>query len=226
MIKVNTHYNIGENSSLGTGFNFLASYDKVYVIDNHLAAFWCWLKIPFDKPYKLIHVDQHYDCSSIYENTEALINSIDWRNLKLEELSNIYFDKELERPLLTWDNYICSFYQLRPSFFEMAYFFTHGVGDFDYLGKSENYDFEQIYNFKFTSGTNYLLNLDIDIFFSNDFKRVQFSEPDIKRMGKWINKNILKFEQIIICLSPELCGGWSNSKKMANLILNEIGYKM
>src|SRR5260370_30427902 len=42
--------------------NFLWKHDNVYVMDNHRAALWCWLReIDLRKPHSLFHIDRHYD---------------------------------------------------------------------------------------------------------------------------------------------------------------------
>ncbi len=42
--------------------NFLFNNGKFYIMDNHLAAAWCWLqKIDTSKRYGLFHIDRHYD---------------------------------------------------------------------------------------------------------------------------------------------------------------------
>lgn len=41
---------------------FLWNSDKVYVMDNHLAAAWCWMqKCNEDVRYKFLHIDRHND---------------------------------------------------------------------------------------------------------------------------------------------------------------------
>ena len=61
--------------------NFLFNNGKFYIMDNHLAAAWCWLqKIDTSKRYGLFHIDRHYDLLNnltddfIAENRSELIN--------------------------------------------------------------------------------------------------------------------------------------------------------
>ena len=52
--------------------NFLFNNGKFYIMDNHLAAAWCWLqKIDTSKRYGLFHIDRHYDLLKV-----SSINSI------------------------------------------------------------------------------------------------------------------------------------------------------
>lgn len=227
MKTIKTLYNLGENFAMGTRFNFMANMKSLYVIDNHLAAFWCWLKLSKNTSYKLIHVDQHYDCCKIFDNTEELLKSIQWDKIKIEGITEVTFnDGDMPRQLLTWDNYICYFHELNPLLFEDAYFFTHGVGDFQYKGRNKRFEFEEIYDLNFLPNSKYLLNLDIDVFFKEDIEEQAYSDIEIIKFGKWLSSNFDNFDQVILCLSPEMCGDWSNSKRIAELILNEIGYKL
>lgn len=42
--------------------NFLYNSGKFYIMDNHLAAAWCWIqKIQSNQNYGLFHIDKHYD---------------------------------------------------------------------------------------------------------------------------------------------------------------------
>ena len=51
-------------------------------MDNHLAAIWCWDKLPKDKNITLVHIDAHYDlgCSPtgtpIFQNIEYSTTNI------------------------------------------------------------------------------------------------------------------------------------------------------
>lgn len=46
--------------------------DKVYVMDNHRDAAWCWLqKCQTEERYNFMHIDQHYDLLDSYYS-EAL----------------------------------------------------------------------------------------------------------------------------------------------------------
>lgn len=47
-----------------TGVNFLFKHDKIYVMDNHLCAGWCWLQhTDLSRKYNFVHIDYHYDLS-------------------------------------------------------------------------------------------------------------------------------------------------------------------
>ena len=54
--------NLGQNRSYNDELNFLAKTGKIYIMDNHLAAFYCWCKeVDLSKDYALLHIDRHHD---------------------------------------------------------------------------------------------------------------------------------------------------------------------
>lgn len=75
--------------------NFLFNNDKFYIMDNHLAAAWCWSqKIDTSKKYGLFHIDRHYDLLNnltldfITKNRNALINNDFSCYLSLKDSTN------------------------------------------------------------------------------------------------------------------------------------------
>lgn len=75
--------------------NFLFNNGKFYIMDNHLAAAWCWLqKIDTSKRYGLFHIDRHYDLLNnltddfIAENRSELINKDFFFYLSLKDNMN------------------------------------------------------------------------------------------------------------------------------------------
>lgn len=135
-------------------------------------------------------------------------------------------EESFNRQVLFWDNYICCFHTFNPTFFDTIYFYTHGVGDFEYEGHNEQFNYEKIFEFNFDNNSEYLLSLDLDVFFEDEWNRQIYSDIKIKKLANWLNTNQDKFKQIVICLTPDLCEGWPNSKRIANIILNEIDYKL
>ncbi|MFP9097729.1 UPF0489 family protein [Flavobacterium sp. RHBU_24] len=63
---------LGESGSVAT--NFLYKSGKVYVMDNHRCASWCWLQeIDTDKEYNYLHIDRHYDLCESPEEVDAVV---------------------------------------------------------------------------------------------------------------------------------------------------------
>jgi len=44
------------------GLSFLWQEDKIYIMDNHRAALWCWIhSIRPNIKYSIFHIDAHHD---------------------------------------------------------------------------------------------------------------------------------------------------------------------
>ena len=57
--------NYYEQPSSFSGGVMLWKNEKVYVMDNHLSAAWCWLQSCDSKAeYNFMHIDMHYDLLS------------------------------------------------------------------------------------------------------------------------------------------------------------------
>ena len=75
---------------------------------------------------------------------------------------------------------------------------------------------------------NWILNLDIDYFVEaagGEYKQI-FTDDYIRNVGKWIKKHFDKFHQILIALSPECCGNWEQSLRIANTLLEPLDIKI
>ncbi len=107
--------------------NFLFNNGKFYIMDNHLAAAWCWLqKIDTSKRYGLFHIDNHYDLLNnltddfIAENRSELINKDFFFYLSLKDNMN--------NQAIRYDNYIDAFNKLHPNLLQQIYYATHKDG--------------------------------------------------------------------------------------------------
>lgn len=96
--------------------NFLFNNGKFYIMDNHLAAAWCWLqKIDTSKRYGLFHIDRHYDLLNnltddfIAENRSELINKDFFFYLSLKDNMN--------NQAIRYDNYIVLLTNYTPIFY-------------------------------------------------------------------------------------------------------------
>ena len=91
--------------------NLLYNVDKFYIMDNHLAAAWCWVqKIDQSKRYGLFHIDRHYDIlnnlgdNCINENRDILTSN---------DFNTYYsLNGDYDMPIMSFDNYIDTFNRL------------------------------------------------------------------------------------------------------------------
>ncbi|MCB0515617.1 MAG: hypothetical protein KDD49_06085, partial [Bacteroidetes bacterium] len=108
------------------------------------------------------------------------------------------------------------------------YFITHQTTQFNYKWRI----FNELTIFGLIKHhlieKNVILNIDIDFFFFENNKGEiyeAFSDILITDFSKWFTNNKKKFKLVIIALSPECCGGWTQANKMfkkifPNLALN------
>lgn len=205
--------------------NFLYNDDKVYIMDNHLCAIWCWeQKINPELKYGLFHIDRHYDLQNnlkedfLIKNKERIIgnNFSDF----LLCIDNENYDK------LRYDNYIDAFCKLHPNLIKYVYFATHEDGSNETgtsLGHIENYKsplWELPQNIDFwidncTQVNRWILNLDIDFFYQDlgdESSNYQFlTNKYIRNLCEGIKAAYPKIDVVTIALSPEFCGGWGNA---------------
>lgn len=224
----------GRNTSTHYNLNLLFQNGKTYIMDNHLAASWCWLqKIDVEKQYNLLHIDRHYDLlqSQIDWWIEALQEqNIDLKTISITDLLAIkYSHKEMPTsdsyPLFRWDNYLTIFNWLYPNIIASTTFATHKDGDT--LEELEMYEpeiYELQENLSYWINSNnekkWIVNLDIDYFFTDyDDRHFQFlTDEYVLKIAEEIKKSWENIEVLTIALSPELCGGWNNAVRVAKLI--------
>ena len=244
---------ITKKSSFDVHLNFLWKSDALplYIMDNHLAAAWCWMQECNPKErYNFIHIDRHNDLGAlapfscykhIKENPHLSID--EYTGLRNPE------QKEFDRPAFTWDNYINQTIQLFPDWFRKCVYATHKpLNDSerkmnlgcnvieemrpfnipDYLnGELEIDQFDRL---KIEAGgeqpTKWIVNLDLDYFFysyGDDGMKRLMTDEYIRTLAAVMKRNLGRIEVITVALSPECCGGWENALGTAmKLIRNEF----
>ena len=228
-------YNPSQNNDGVHDLGFLYKADKVYIMDNHMAAAWCWLnKLDVAKKYNFFHIDRHYD----------LINNESPQHLKSLEISNKlniedYITLQVEntcaacnKQLFRYDNYIMHLFYLLPNLFRQKNFATHNDGsiperfDIDYAISVDSLPKEFDYQIEYNQGDNWILNLDIDYFFTdlNSTEYIQFLDEEyIDALCRSILKVYNKIDVITIAMSPYFCNGWTNSKRITERITKNLG---
>lgn len=222
----------GRNNTSSCYLNLLWNENKIYVMDNHLIASWCWLrKIDLTKEYSLVHIDRHYDYYDTYGNPTPWDQWIKASfNLQQASLSEANFKDNLEETnslkseVLLYDNYINVFEDLHPGTLTEFQFFTHQENSYNLGCKASKINegtFEELMNSKFdTVNKNYILNLDLDYFCkSDDF--IMDSNDVINNVAKLIKDNIDAFEVITIAMSPDFFtskgSDWEEAKRVLKL---------
>ena len=226
---------------------------KVYVMDNHLSAAWCWLQScdPLKK-YNFMHIDRHYDMLDCFydEDLEPLRKN---PHMQYDEFKSLMSTKGEAFEVFRWDNYIMATFYLRPDWFNTNIFLTHKEGsktggwrdkslptlreddplyiDFHIsqdIGEPSEY--LDIFN-----GDNHklpwIVNLDLDVFYTRHTPHIQLhSDEYIRFIARLLNDNMHNIQVLTIALSPECLAGeelkdnWNNAFRILKIMSEEIEY--
>jgi hypothetical protein len=220
--------NNGKQKSLGENLNYFAQTDNIYIMDNHLAALWCWDKLTKDKNITLVHIDAHYDLGESPPGG-SIYQTLDLTTIPVNKLTD--YKHGMGYCHFLWDNYIHVFNDKHPKLINEFISITHRLGN---LSELEGVSFDEcdIWHLDSTlcweTENQKILNIDIDYFFKQDYETnfELFSDQTVNFFSNWLLKNKDKFDIITIALSPECCGSWENSINMANKILNSLDIKI
>ncbi len=226
----------GRNASLSTKLNFLFRHENIYVMDNHRAALWCWMKhISPEKRYSLFHIDAHYDARSV-KDAPWLASVPDLTSITLAEYLEFGKGKESAEkwPLIAWDNYLSLFFEKFPATLAECFLATHQMGDPPEPYVKHEHMIPKIFSENLPSfledyhNDGWILNLDIDYFFCKSGEKYipMFSEAFIDSFIEAVAEVIRKGQLICmtIALSPECCGGWHASEAMCSRITSGLGF--
>lgn len=226
----------GRNISGAYNQNLLWQDGSVYVMDNHRAAMWCWLRhVDPDQPHSIMHIDRHYD--TLYSQMDTWLKALpSLQGLSIQQYLDVPY-KGLcmdEIPIIRWDNYLSIYLELFAANIAVLKSITHHDGDvprFQKLMKAELWELPA--NFKYWIRyyqTPWILNIDLDVFFCDgeDATAVRLVDDSfITDLARDIRKmrDEGRIGVITICLTPDdnLTGGWEETLRLAKLMCHEIG---
>lgn len=215
----------GRRHSGATAQNFLWGGNGTYVMDNHRAAMWCWVReMSTTEHVGLLHIDEHYD--TLYANIQSELAT-------LPSLSRISIDGYLAltasesdggHPLIRWDNYLSLFLERYSARVPRAVFITHDVGD---KPRHANVQYpkpqsvpENMDYWLRASPDRWIINVDLDYFFCDQggVRRPMFSEQYVDTVFRAI-ADCYKSGRVAcltLCLSPD--EGYSGSWEQAEIL--------
>ena len=237
-----------EKMSFCYGNVFLWQSGKVFVMDNHMAALWCWLQTcDPNKKYNFMHIDRHYDMLECFydEDLEPVRNN---PHISFNEFIHLK-RKDGKCVVFRWDNYIRAGQVLFPEWFHTNIFLTQGEGD---IGKTwghkpmiirkENPLFIEWYIKQYIEdpdkcldgfeGNDYklpwIVNLDLDVFYTIDSHIQLFSDEYIKRVAEILQNNLNNIAALTIAISPDCLGGedmkekWNNGFRILKIMSEKL----
>lgn len=217
---------------------FLYQSGKVYIMDNHLAAGWCWLNaLDTNKSYHLFHIDRHFDLLN-NESAEYLLTlSLD-KKPTLEAYLRMRVSQAAPSgrwELFRYDNYIMNIHDALPGFFAKKIFATHWDGSIprgfkiDYNPTVYGLPTDLAYQIECHNDRKWILNLDLDYFFANKdstaYLRI-LSDEYIDQLCEQIIQVMGQIDVVTIAMSPYFCNGWENSKKVLERVTLNLGIKI
>jgi len=220
ILKPNQDY-LNKESSIDC-LNFLYQKGKIYVMDNHLAAGWCWLNsLNKNEEYGFIHIDQHNDLLN-NKDVSPLRDELLKEGLTISEYTNFELNGD---KVFAWDNYILHIHQIQPKWFKHICFSTHkisNVSEIDFISVLMFFNLpSSINSFVHESKRKCILNLDVDYFFNEDCVRI-LTNDYIRLLAKEIKRSLPYIAVITIALSPEWCGGWRNALNAISILNDEL----
>ena len=232
----------GDNQEKSSADNviFIYNHKNVFISDNHLTAFWCWLQICNPNlEYQFVHIDYHddtayyrdvYNCFQYTKELQVLKNYID---LKGKD----------GRKVFQWDTYIMLAEKVFPQWFNQAVFMTKECPGYNINGKCSDisgcckhysnekgmiicYICEGVKELdkQLIAETPIILNIDIDYFFACEDKHRCYSDSEVESFSKELNSMIQSHDVAVctIALSPEVCGGWDNVLGILSIMCKHV----
>lgn len=224
----------GRNESTVYRQNFLAQYGNVYVMDNHRAAFWCWLReINAMQPFNLVHIDRHYDCLPITGEWQAATPDV--AEMSIDE----YLGYEVPMDgdggsmrLFRWDSYLSLFLHKTASQMRQFWCATHHDGAEPPVEPTDTVETWQLPGalncLKSTDDAPWICNVDLDFFFYSVDQKVvgrMVSDHYIEQLFNALRRanEANEVGVITVCLSPECCGGWASAEAIAAQACDVLG---
>lgn len=224
----------GRNRSGVDNINLLFNDKILYIMDNHLAASWCWAqKIDLGQKYNILHIDRHYDM--LYRNIDFWLKELEKCHLDLKEntFQEVhaceYSSSNTIMKTIRYDNYIPIFLESYPDLIDGLYYATHKDGFLP-----DKYSIEQIEIYGLldfiedevpSKQSKWIVNIDIDYFYIGRQDYVKFcSDNYIDKLIENIKSNLSRIEVLTIALSPQFCSGWENAEKIAKKIVQGLDF--
>jgi len=203
-----------------TDMNFLFQTNNIYIMDNHLAALWCWEKYMQNntesQEVTLYHIDRHED----FKTHEASFDDLDIANKIKDQTFQEYCHEMIGDdgcPRYHWNNYINYFAKLYSGKLKFKSLTIKQDSPPDYLSVDRLDNIDAFFDEDLRSIKPLILNIDVDYFYfdkgDNDIVQL-YSNELIKYFCETIKKDIIDINNdvcLTIALSPECCGGWNNA---------------
>lgn len=217
-----------EGPSSGCLINCLGCFGTTYVMDNHRAALWAWLRhLPANGLVDVLHIDRHNDC--LKQNDDWMGAAEDIKTLNLSQFLNLTLqENDEDYCVIRWDNFLSIFiHQFRNSIRNL-YMTSHAdngdPSDFDADFIKPNALIERIEAIiSEDTDTPLILDIDLDYFVEQSFDRSSLTDESFTNKILSLIGQLSKSPRVIcftIALSPPTCGGWDTSKLLLRKLIS------
>ena len=219
---------------------YLFEHDNAYLMDNHLAAAWCWMnRCDENTEYGFLHLDRHHDLCR--EGPTPIFN--DLKALSIDDyLASTYVLPTGLGPQkyksFSWNTYITKCFDLCPRWFSSTALIIKQYPEPQIRNQTPNFNYN-IYSYKESlraihnclsdNSRKWIVNIDIDYFFGGKHPDVvgaevtnRFQNSTIRRFARAINQYYQNIQVLTIALSPECCGDMEKSLGAFKVFAEEI----
>lgn len=216
--------------------NFLWRSERLYVMDNHRAALWCWLQhLPEAPKWQLLHIDRHYD--TLRSQLDEWLELMPDNSVSLSEHLGLKQTIDgTECPVIRWDNYLSIFLARHGDRVPLALFATAQEGDkphhpnwldvdpwtvMDHLERIAE-DEDEVW-----SEPPWIVNIDMDYFTARRGAGAEqfrmFDDEYIACMGAYVAVGLRRgrIACATLALSPETTGGWPLAERLTATFLSD-----
>lgn len=216
--------------------SFLWHCNRLYVMDNHRLALWCWWQHLKNNPYRwdFLHIDRHYDALwqearpwSKHHNPQHRLDLSSFRQATFPESG-------VESKLYRWDAITSALKVLDGDKIDSWAFATAGEGAPLSIPESKLQTispWDLPAHLRWMAGPTentqpFIVDIDIDYFTHLDYDdRVGqvFSDQYIRELGAAINEGLSnnRFGVVTIALSPTTTGSWELAEELCYVLLED-----
>jgi hypothetical protein len=209
----------GRGDTGSEGVNFLARLGRVYVMDNHRFAPWCfWQHRESAATWRLFHIDRHPDSAD---------DRVDWP--RAYEALRQDLTKFEEVDCIRWDNIIRAVHGADTAVFSDIYMSVseadEPIPDF-VTGRYDVWHLEGklrhivVRNEEGDDESPWWIDLDLDYFTTHWDHRPLFREDWIKSIGSllWSGLYSSRIGLVTIALSPSTTGSWIVAEELLEVL--------
>lgn len=235
--------NPDNTSKLGTEkycLKYLSKKNNAYLMDNHLAAAWCWMReCDEDNEYGFLHIDRHHDmCREGATPVFGNLKKVSLDDYLLSKFTLLGAFGPMEYPAFSWNTYITKCFDLCPRWFSSTALIIkqspeqqirNQTPDFIYNIYPYNQALRTIGRCLSDNSKKWIVNVDLDYFFGGKHPDVlgadvtkRFKDSTIQKFARAINSFASNIQVLTVALSPECCGNKEKSLEAFRVFAEEI----